>query len=36
VCGAFLVIAAGKWLARKAEAKILHITDLADDRNKQP
>lgn len=36
VGGAFLVIAAGKWLARKAQAKTLHVTDLADDGNRQP
>jgi predicted tellurium resistance membrane protein TerC len=35
-CGALLVIAAGKWLARKALAKTAHITDLADDGNRQP
>jgi YjbE family integral membrane protein len=35
-CGAFLVIATGKWLARKALAKTTHITDLVDDGNRQP
>jgi YjbE family integral membrane protein len=35
-CGALLVVGAGKWLARKAQVKTTHITDLADDGNKQP
>jgi len=35
ICGALLVIVAGKWLAAKARAKIPGMVDLADDVDKR-